>query len=221
MADEVTSEAPKNGEAEKEWLRPTKRVRNPNLRKAVIEIYRRKQKTNNPNYREVAEKYGVGVATLREYWCRYTKGRLDIGIPELAIKKEREPRLVHEKQLTLLRRAQAMLVASIDEALLKVERETMKRRSAKIVRARMKEYGAMEMFRSLDTVCRMISASEKGYLAMLDEYRDKLRAAEKAAMGTEVHATVEQMSESEMAAKALRDAKEKGEEEETGADGDD
>lgn len=167
---------------------------------AFNEVREAKLKTRNVGFKEIADKWGVNKDTLRQYWSKYSRGLLDPGMPLTAKDSELTARGAHEKQLGLLRRAQAILLGGTEDVLTQIERTHAK--GAKVMRV-MKKHEMMEMLRALKYTNEMINSTERGYLALLDEYAEKTREREKQAVGTEIHAAVEVMTDEAKAIRAL------------------
>ena len=167
---------------------------------AFNEVREAKLKTRIVGFKEIGEKWGVKPGTLRQYWSKYSRGLLDPGMPLTAKDAELTARGAHEKQLGLLRRAQAILLGGTEDTLTQIERTHAK--GSKVMKL-MKKHEMMELLRALKYTNEMIAMTERGYLALLDEYAEKMREREKQAVGTEVHAAVEMMTDEAKAIRAL------------------
>ena len=179
-----------------------RKIESYNLMQAFGEVWKAKQHSKNIGFAAIAEKWGEKEGTLRQYWSLYTRGRLDPGLPLTAKDVEMTARAAHEKQLALLRRMQGLLLSGADEMLMKVERSHAK--GAKVM-VELKKNDGMELMRALKHTNEMIVQTERGYLALLDEYSAKTRERETQIVGKEVHATIETMTTEARAMRALQE----------------
>lgn len=168
---------------------------------AFKDVWEAKQKSRNVNYKAIAEKWSVNSGTLRQYWSEFTKGRLDPGLPMTTKDVELTARGAHEKQLLLLKRTQAFLLSGMDEGLMQIERGHAK--GGKVV-GLMKRYDFMETIRMLKATNEMIAHTERGYLALLDEYSARMKQNEKQLVGEELHRAAETMTDEARAIRALQ-----------------
>lgn len=174
---------------------------------AFQEVCRAKERTRKIGFQQIANKYpNVSAAVLRKYWSLWMKGQLDPGVAISVKYLEISSKDTHERQLSMLKRWQFVLMAASQQTIELTEKMQV---TAGDVFDVVKQYNGLEVLRALKFINEMIMQVEKGYLAILDEYHAKLHAREvKAVGGMEVHSQAVKMND-EMRALAAMNAPDK------------
>lgn len=131
----------------------------------------------------LAKKHRISYKYLRFLSAMQNQGRIRINEEYVAQTTELTEKEAHEKQLQLLREHRNLLMLALEDAQVAMKKT---RRTGKKILQVMKRHGAEQVVKMLAQTTGLIAMTERGYLALLDEYRERLSLREKRVGAVEV-----------------------------------
>jgi hypothetical protein len=144
---------------------------------ALLEVIERKKREDRVDYRTISQKHGVSCNSLRKLWVFFKRGQIDFGRPETLMEKEVDARVQHERKMNLLRRHLELLLNVYEGQIFKAGDAVVKKNAVQAY----EKVGLQKILRELKTLSDLIGVTEKGYLAIIDEYNAAHAAQEKQA----------------------------------------
>lgn len=181
---------------------PRKRKLTPKLKIHLAAIAERKRFTDRPDFKALAARLDTTAGALRRLWYDFTKGKLDIGVPESPEEAKIDARVQHERTVDLLRRMKVLDLDMLESLIHKAEDERGKTKGAmpkESTRAALSS-AKRELKYSMD----LEHTAQKGYISVLEELAAAHQRAQRPLQNTrEVETAVVNLSEEDRARRAL------------------
>lgn len=147
-------------------------------RLALLEVIARKQLADRINFGALGAKHGISAESLRQVWSLFSRGRVDLGVPETATDRHIDSRIQNERCIALLKNYFVLMLDTFEATLYACQDATTRGNKKAF-----KEKGMPGILNELKKCIEVRKLAEQGYNAILEEEMLKRRGEEKSLNG--------------------------------------
>lgn len=144
------------------------------MKMALLQVIERKQLSERVGYREIANRCGVNIDSLKQVMVLYRRGLVDLGLPETPEEVALDARNQHERTLRLVAKTNLLFLDQLEHQLISADRcNQKKKRPVNPMKA------IPSIIRNIAAITALKRKQEEGYSALLNDMLERRRREEK------------------------------------------